>query len=391
MNPILFLAFNDLSQRKKEVIFIIIGIAIGVSSTLFVYGINKGMQDALVNTVINVQTGHLKILPELGEEIIENSESVVRKIESLPGVVGVAPRILGSGDVRSRTGSMGGIILGVSPPKEEYTTPLLEKIKDGGFIDENDEEELLLGAVVADELNVNVGDVVVLTTTSNGSVFNRTFSIKGIVSAGSFEYDGYGIFVGYEMAKKILSKTDATEILIKLENLKKADEYALLVKKESTSKNIKTWEDLASGMANMTEMMGAISILAAIISILTSAIAIGLLLYTTVKNKIRDIGILKAIGTSNMDILYIFLLEAIIIAIAGIILGTFVGLSVVNYFNSNPIIMTPRSVVLEIKPWVEAESVILANIFMFSICVSAGLYPAIIASRINTIKAIWGG
>jgi len=387
MNATLFLALHDLSQRKKETIAVIFAITIGIVGTISTYSVNNGMQDAFVGTVVDVQTGHLAILPDIGEDLIENSDSVVDRVSDLPFVVGVAPRIGGGMNVRSKTGHAGGMIIGIMYSKEEGTTTLTKKIKEGEFLDDDDGYELLMGSVLANDLEVGVSDDVTLTIEEKPYKFN----VKGIVSTGSFEYDGYAVFVSYKFAQELLNTTDATEILIRLVDRTNADGLLALVKRESTSTNVKTWEELSEGMASMISTLGIISSMTSFISILVAAIAISLIIYTTVKNRTRDIGILKGIGARNSMILNIFLIEAILIGVIGMALGTVMGLIIVDQMHKHPITITPRSVELIIAPWITPQTVLITDLIMLITCIVGGVIPAIIASRTNIIKAIWGG
>jgi len=215
--------------------------------------------------------------------------------------------------------------------------------------------------------------------------------VKGIVSTGSFEYDGYAVFVSYKFAQELLNTTDATEILIRLVDRTNADGLLALVKRESTSTNVKTWEELSEGMASMISTLGIISSMTSFISILVAAIAISLIIYTTVKNRTRDIGILKGIGARNSMILNIFLIEAILIGVIGMALGTVMGLIIVDQMHKHPITITPRSVELIIAPWITPQTVLITDLIMLITCIVGGVIPAIIASRTNIIKAIWGG
>jgi len=387
MNATLFLALHDLSQRKKETIAVIFAITIGIVGTISTYSVNNGMQDAFVGTVVDVQTGHLAILPDIGEDFIENSDSVVDRVSDLPFVVGVAPRIGGGMNVRSKTGHAGGMIIGIMYSKEEGTTTLTKKIKEGEFLDDDDGYELLMGSVLANDLEVGVSDDVTLTIEEKPYKFN----VKGIVSTGSFEYDGYAVFVSYKFAQELLNTTDATEILIRLVDRTNADGLLALVKRESTSTNVKTWEELSEGMASMISTLGIISSMTSFISILVAAIAISLIIYTTVKNRTRDIGILKGIGARNSMILNIFLIEAILIGVIGMALGTVMGLIIVDQMHKHPITITPRSVELIIAPWITPQTVLITDLIMLITCIVGGVIPAIIASRTNIIKAIWGG
>jgi len=128
------------------------------------------------------------------------------------------------------------------------------------------------------------------------------------------------------------------------------------------------------------------------VSVFVAAIAISLIIYTTVRNKTREIGVLKAIGARGEMILRIYHAEALFIGIIGTILGTMIGLFLINGMQNNPLIMTPEyGMKLVIMPRISMNSIMAADFSILLTCIIGGIYPAIIAARTNIIKAIWSG
>lgn len=389
MKAWLFLAKKDLLKRKRETIMVILAITIGVVGPLFTTGLNNGFQDAFVGNTVDVFTGHLQIEPDTGESVITNSDSVVSKITGIDGIRGVAPRILGSVDVESKTEKVGINIIGVKPSLEEKASTLGGTVVRGEFLDDKDKNSLLVGTALAEVLKVDAGDIVKIHYKEQPP---EEFRIKGIISTGTWSLDRYGIVTTYATLKGLIKTDDASVILIRLTDRSDSLEYKTIIQKETSLPNVKTWEELSSGMAGMIKTFGGISLLTSVISILVAAIGISLVIYTTIKNKVREIGMLKAIGARGNLIRNIYLTEALFIGITGIMLGTVMGLVLIDFMKQHPIIVTPeQGMKLIITPWISIGSILSADISILLTCVIGGLYPAIIASRTNIIKAIWGG
>jgi lipoprotein-releasing system permease protein len=389
MKAWLFLAIKDLSKRRRETLMVILAITIGVVGPLFTTALNNGMQNAFVGNAVDVYIGHLQIQPNTGETVIAKSESVLSKVQGIKGIAGATPRINGGVDIESKTEKVGIAIFGIKPSLEEKASTLAKTMERGEFLDDKDKNELLIGTSLSEILKVDVGDRVLIKYQDRQPV---EFRIKGIVSTGTWELDRYGIISTYDTVKKLIEKDDATSILIRLENPEDSIKFKTIIQKETALSNVKTWQELSAGMAGMIETFGAISLLTSAISIFVAAIAISLIIYTTVKNKIREIGVLKAIGARGSVILRIYLAEALFIGIIGTALGTIIGMFLINGMQQHPLIMRPEyGMKLVITPWISSRSIIAADLSILMTCIIGGIYPAIIAARTNIIKAIWSG
>jgi ABC-type lipoprotein release transport system permease subunit len=389
MKAWLFLAFKDLSKRRRETLMVILAITIGVVGPLFTTALNNGMQDAFVGNTVNVYTGHMQIQPNTGDSVISKSESVLSKVTGIQGIVGAAPRMNGGVDIESRTEKMGIAIFGVKPSLEEKASTLAKTVERGDFLDDKDKNELLIGTSLSEVMKVDVGDTVILQYQNREPV---EFRIKGIISTGTFELDRYAIIGEYDTVKELIEKDEASNIIIRLENPDESLKFKTILQKETTLPNVKTWQELSAGMAGMIETFGVISTMTSGVSVFVAAIAISLIIYTTVKNKIREIGVLKAIGARGEMIMRIYLAEAVFIGVIGTSLGTIIGLFFIHVMQQNPLIMTPEyGMKLIIMPRISLDSIIAADLSILLTCIIGGIYPAIMAARTNIIKAIWGG
>ena len=389
MKAWLFLAIKDLYKRRRETVMVIFAITIGVVGPLFTTALNNGMQNAFVGNTVDVFTGHLQLQPNTGDPVINNSESVVSKVAGIKGIAGATPRITGGVEIESKTEKMGIAIFGVRPSLEEKASTLAGTVERGEFLDDKDKYELLIGTSLAEILKVDAGDTVLIQYLDRPPI---EFRVKGVISTGTFELDRYAIISTYNTVKELIEKDEASLILVRLENADDSVKYKTIIQKETALPNVKTWQELSAGMAGMIETFGAISLLTSAISIFVAAIAISLIIYTTVKNKIREIGVLKAIGARGSMILNIYLAEALFIGVIGTVLGTAGGMFLIEGMQRKPLIMQPEyGMKLVITPWISARSIIAADLAILMTCVIGGIIPASLAAKTNIIKAIWSG
>lgn len=389
MKAWLFLAVKDLSKRRRETLMVIFAITIGVVGPLFTTALNNGMQNAFVGNTVDVFLGHLQIQPNTGDTMIANSESVLSKASGINGIKGATPRVTGGVEIESKTERIGIAIFGVKPSLEEKASTLPGTVERGEFLDDKDKYELLIGTSLAEIMKVDVGDTVLIQYQDRKPI---EFRIKGVISTGTWELDRYGIIATYNTVRDLVEKKDATSILIRLEDPERSLEYRTVLQKETALPNVKTWQELSAGMAGMIETFGAISLLTSVISVFVAAIAISLIIYTTVKNKIRQIGVIKAIGARGSVVLKIYLAEALFIGVIGTALGTILGMFLVEGMQKNPLVMQPEyGMKLVITPWISWTSIMAADLSILMTCVIGGIYPALMAARTNIIKAIWSG
>ncbi len=384
-----FLAVKDLSKRKRETLMVIFAITIGVVGPLFTTALNNGMQNAFVGNTVDVYIGHLQIQPNTGEDFIRNSESVLSKVMSINGIAGATPRMNAGVEISSRTEKIGLVMFGIKPSLEEKASTLSRTVDRGEFLDDRDKNELLVGTSLAEVMKIDVGDTVLIKYQDNDPV---EFNIKGVVSTGTFELDRYAIIAPYDTVKELSGKAEASLILIRLEDPEESLKFTTIIKKETTLTNVKTWQELSAGMAGMIETFGVISLMTSAISIFVAAIAISLIIYTTVKNKIREIGVIKAIGARGSTILNIYLAEGLFIGILGTAFGTGIGLLLINYIAQNPIVMEPEyGMKMLIVPRISINSIVAADLAILLTCAIGSIYPASVAAKTNIIKAIWSG
>lgn len=384
-----FLAIKDLSKRRRETLMVILAITIGVVGPLFTTALNNGMQDAFVGTTVDVFIGHLQVQPNTGDTVINRSESVLSKVTGIKGIVGAAPRITSGVEMESKTERIGIGIFGIKPSLEEKASTLAGTVERGEFLDDKDKYDLLIGTSLAELMKVDTGDTVLIQYQNKTPV---KFKIKGIISTGTFELDRYAIIATYDTVKELADKEEASLILVRLENAEDSIKIKTQIQKETALINVKTWQELSAGMAGMIETFGAISLLTSAISVFVAAIAISLIIYTTVKNKTRQIGVLKAIGGRGSVIMKIYLAEALFIGLVGTTLGTVLGMFIVEGMQQNPLVMQPEyGMKLIIVPWISPGSVAAADSAILLTCILGGMYPALMAAKTNIIKAIWSG
>ncbi|MFZ3077517.1 MAG: FtsX-like permease family protein, partial [Candidatus Aenigmatarchaeota archaeon] len=230
---------------------------------------------------------------------------------------------------------------------------------------------------------VSVGDRVSITY-SNGVM--RSYRVKGVIKTG-FGVSDIGIYVTNKEMESVLGVKDkASSILVKTSDKSASAKFKLLIIEQNINAVPKTWQENAGFIEQINSSFSMIISVTSVVSLLTAAMTIGIIIYINAVHKRRVIGILKAIGAKNSAILKMFLLESVIFGLCGIAFGAVLGNLMVQYFNANPLDLPFGLVYPELKT---GEAINAAVSLLIAVLI-AGFYPAYAAAKTNIVKAIWG-
>lgn len=386
MGAVLFLALKDVLKDKKILLMIILVIGVGITASLTFSGLFNGFKEYFNSVTIDVMTGHLTISPEENKEYITNVKNIERKLELLPEVIGVSPRLNANAIAVRKTKESQVRITGLTQSKEVKATRIAEKVTEGEFLSDND-NEILLGSELANNLNVEVGETIKLTF-RNGAV--GEYKVKGFLDTGARSGDEVAVYMSNKELERILGvENSASQIIIRLSDIELIDKAKLNILQQGISGEIKTWKELAGYVEQITRNFNFIFGIINIISLVASAVAIAVVMFINVENKIREIGILKAIGGRNFFVLRVFITEVLLYAVFGVLIGNLLGYSVILYYQKFHMLSFIQGI--SIVPIMQISDMIRASIIVFIVTILAGFYPVWIATKIDIIKAIWKG
>ncbi len=392
---IFFLALKDVFKDKKVFGLVVFILAASYINLIFFNSILNGFTNTFQDQLIGLLTSHITLEPKEGQKYIDGVNSIEKKIELIPGVLSIAPRLGSAGAASYKSRTINAQLTGITPSKESAVTILADKVVSGEFLSDSDTNQILLGnglteGAASDPMagtsnlgSVSVGDRITVSY-SNGVV--KSYRVKGIIKTG-FGFSDIGIYVTNKEMESVLGVKDkASSILVKTSDKSASAKFKLLIIEQNIDAVTKTWQENAGFIEQINSSFSMIISITTFASLLTAAMTIGIIIYINTVHKKRVIGILKAIGAKNSAILKMFLLESAIFGVFGILLGIFIGNAMVQYFNLNPLDLPFGLVRPDLKTY---EAVNAAISLMFAVVV-AGFYPAYSAAKTNIVKAIWG-
>jgi putative ABC transport system permease protein len=390
----IFLALKN-SFSKLRVFFLVVSIiAISLANSLFLSGVFGGMTKAMGDQLIENTYSNIIIEPYEGNQFIENADSVMKKIESVPGVQGVTRRILFGATIESKNKILSPLIFyGVDPIRELEVSNVDQFIPDGEYFEPQDSNEIILGSMFAndlyqffipkeDTLQVASGDKVNIVF-SNG--VKREYHVKGIVASKAIMTEHMS-FIPIKDVEDVYGYEDvASQIFVKVPTGEES-EYIEKLRFLGINGEIYNWERKASFSKFISEAFDVVNAIVIFFSLVVVSVAIFIIQYIQITQRKKQIGILKAIGIEKNSLLIAYAIQALIYGVIGIIFGLVLFLAILTYFEQNPLETTLGFLV----PHLGIEVILINCVFIVIVSLIGGIVPAQLALKENIIKAIWG-
>lgn len=402
-----FLAFKSIWKGNRWASLLIVSVmALSFAQLILTPSILSGVTQALNSQQINTLYSNVLVDPKNDAYYLENASAIQALVEQQTGVAAATAHLTNGAFIESNwqttnatsKGNGGNYrVIGIDPEKESRVTTISQTLISGSYLNRDDRNQIVLGVEIAGGpgasgasfLNlggVKVGDKVRLTY-ANGT--QREYNVKGIFKARDGEADRQA-FVSYAEIVSVMGPAfteRASQILIKTGP--SVNETAVVDNLKSLGINgeVRSWKVYGGGMGEVVASFDVIAGLISAIGLVVAAIVMFIVIYISVINKKRQIGVLRAIGVNRFAIYISYLCQALFYAVAGIVLGgVLFGYVIQPYFAAHPLDLSIGKVSLATDPAtirISIIGIIVAAIF-------AGIIPVINITRHSIIKAIWG-
>lgn len=398
-----FVALRYLTRRKGlfAIITTLIGVAgvsVGVAALITTLSVMNGFQSDIKTKVIGAQS-HILVF---GRMPASTYPEQIRKIEQIPLVEAAAPHIYGQAILSYDGQSVGLVVRGLDPEQEKKINSLSRSLTEGSFAPKDWAADapapLVLGTELAAGLGADVGDDVVLISpqsiSTSAGMFPKMkkFRVSGLLRTGYYEFDNTIAYASLPDASDFLGlKGGVTGVAVKLHDLNKAEQAAQLIREAiGFGYSVRTFAQLNSTLYAALKLEKAVMFIILFLIIIVASLNIAGNLILLGTEKLRDIGLMRAMGASPKMIRKVFMWEAMVIATLGICLGIALACLLCWIIATFNIVELPGDIYYLTKVPVRMEwSDILAVVGgSYFICFFAGLYPAAKASRVNPTDAI---
>ena len=399
------ISLRNLRPKKKEgflkiiSIFSFIGIMLGVAILIIVMSVMNGFKTDLTNKILGLNP-HIVIQPNSFKIEDNFINSLKKKFKN----ISYSKTYSGEGIIIINNSVKGVILKGVSK-KEKNINEFFKNFLLEGNINKLDSNYVFIGSELAFNLNLTKGDSLSLmssafVTTPLGSIPKQErFKVAGIFSTGFLEFDQNVVFLNIENALSIFNKEEKDQnIEIYLNDPLKANKYKKEIQKMNPNYFVYTWSDLNKSFFSALKVERNVMFLILSLILVVAAFNIISGLTILIKNKTKEIAILKTLGLNNNSIKKSFFLTGFSIGffstLCGIILGTVISLNIekIRIFLSKVLNLEifPSDIYFLDKIPSEINFISLVIIFIISISISAiaSYLPAMKISNMKTFRAL---
>ena len=382
-----FIAKKQMLERKKQSILSILGVFIGITVLIVSLGVSNGLDKNMINSILSL-TSHINVY---SPENIQNYEELVKNIEEVKGVKGAVPTIETQGIIKYEGHGepyVAGVkVVGYDLDKAIKVMKLDDYIIDGK-IDVEDKKSILIGKELAASMGAMVGDKVKLITSEETDL---EMTVGGIFQSGFYEYDLNMVLIPLQTAQYITYSDETVgRLSVRLDNPYDAQELIYdVARKLPTDLYIGTWGEQNRALLSALTLEKTIMLVVFSLIAIVAGFLIWITLNTLVREKTKDIGIMRAMGFSKKNIMLIFLIQGIILGIIGIILGIIVSLILLYYIKNYAVDLVSNIYYLKDIPieisLKEIAIIVGAN---FIVILISSIFPAYRAAKLENVEAL---
>ncbi|MFQ5773204.1 MAG: lipoprotein-releasing ABC transporter permease subunit [Kiloniellaceae bacterium] len=388
--------------------FSLLGIALGVATLIIVMAVMNGFRQELLARILGVN-GHLTVYGSQGP--IADYEAVVARLRGVEGVVGATAHVEAQVMVIARGAASGGLVRGVRPEDLRARALIADNMVAGsldGFAaaEEGAGGAVVIGSRLAQRLNLRVGDSVTLvspqgTATVMGTMPRlKAYRIVGLFQVGMYEYDSTFIYLPLKAAQlffRLPGQVNAIEIFV--EDPDKVREATRRIAAAlGPGYRILDWQQSNSSFFNAIQVERNVMFLILTLIIVVAAFNIISGMIMLVKDKGRDIAILRTMGATRGMVLRIFLMSGASIGVVGTMIGLILGIAFCLNIESIRQVLegltgtdlwSPEirflSQIPAVIDWGEVAAVI---VMALGLSFTATVYPAWRAGRLDPVEAL---
>ena len=401
-------AFRYLRARRQEgfvsviAIFSLLGIALGVATLIIVMSVMNGFRADLLARILGLN-GDLGVYAESGG--LSDFDAAAQKVREVPGVARVTPLVEGQVMATSEAGAAGALVRGIRPEDLRSLRLLADHIVQGTLAD-FDDDGVAVGDRLARRLGVAVGrPITVVSPQGTATAFGtmprvKTYHVVALFNVGMYEYDNSFIYAPLDAAQlffRLPGEVSSLEVFV-ADPDRVREERLLIAAALGGHVQIVDWQQANSSLFNAVEIERNVMFLILTLIIVVAAFNIISSMIMMVKDKGRDIAILRTMGASRAMILRIFMLSGVSIGIVGTIAGFALGVAFtrnieairqfVQHIVGTDLFAAEIYFFTRIPARIDSSEVAAVVIMALALSFLATLYPSWRAARLDPVEAL---
>ena len=395
------LAWRYLWRNHRRTIIMLSAISIGTWAMIIMIAFTRGMVDDMINNTVQNFLGHVQI----HNPAYRDDPSIVNRIKPLPDNVQEylnnhnlkwTGRIRVPAVISSERESLGVELMGVNPEREKAMSLIPNQITSGEFLPSADGNGIVIGAKLARRLDTQLGKrVVIMSQDPDNTIADRGFPIVGIYTANLESMEERFAFIGLTTAQQLLNVGDElSEIEVQGDSLRNVDGYYHDIAAMLPNEDVAPWYAIDTYTGTMLDVMDGFIVVWIIVIFLTLSFGLVNTLVMAVFERVREIGLILALGMRPITIMQQVLLETVFLLVIGLAIGNvLVFATVIPLADGIDISVVGEGMEMfgataKLYPAIYSKDLILANGLVIVLGILAGLLPAYRASQYDPVRAL---
>jgi len=399
------IAWRNIKRNKWRSAITISAVSVGLAALIFLKSFVDGADMQMVENYTNLLIGHIQIHKSGFQKNIKLENSIVNSyvitsvLKNIGGISAYAPRIKDYALISSTEGSSGILLLGISPEPEQKLSDLHKRLRKGKFLKSGLDDEIVIGTTLAENLKVDLGDKVVLMSQANdGSLAAAAYNVCGIIESGAEEIDKNLALITLKSAQELLVMGNKiSEIVVKADDISTIDALSVGIKNnlDTNRFEVLTWKEVSPVTYQWLQFDQVFTDLILFIVLIVVASGILNTVLMGVMERVREFGIMLALGTKPQQISGMVTIESFLLGLIGTSIGTCIGTGLVFFFSIRGIDLSIISSALNnfyigsvIYPRLDLISIAFYSSVVLLVSIFISVFPAKKASRLSPIEAI---
>ena len=403
------MAWRNIWRNPRRSILTITAIAFASLLLVFMLSFQFGSYDTMINAAVKIHTGHLQVQAKGYQDkrsmrlVVPDPNAIGSIMDETPGIEAYTYRANAFSLVSSKERTYGIMVIGIDPVREANVSTLKKVIRQGSYLSEEDTDQALVGELLAKNLQVGLGDeLVVLGQGRDGSIAATVVRVKGIYNSGQDEFDRSSIHIPLRHFQDVYAMRGAVHEVValgtslsKIPAIKRSVAEAVAHQDPKHELVVLDWMDLMPGLVEGIQLDLMSGLILYVILIVVVAFSILNTFLMAVFERTKEFGVLMAIGTTPGRLTKVLLLESLTMTIVGVVIGMIAGSMVTWYFEVHGISVAGTSEVVRqfgiperMFPQLSVLSLSIGPILVLFITSLAALYPALKVRRLRPVEAL---
>lgn len=335
------IAWASLTRRRTRSVLLILMIAVSLWGLLFMEGIYDGMTEQMISNAIRSDSGHISIYgegyrlePDLSRWI-KNSAKVEAVLADDARVKSYVMRLKQDGLVATAHYSRGASIIGVNLDAEEKHGRLGGYLYQGEFNFGKKGRGAIIGFKLAEKLQVRIGSKIILSAQDNsGEVSSTPHRISGILKTNNMTLDENAVFLSEKQMRKLLAvENGVSQIAIIARNELQVSVLQQDLRDGLPGLDVQRWDEMYPALLQSRVLMEGFNLVTNLLIFCVAALGIFGVMLVSVLERLREFGIMRAIGTRFSEIRNIIFAESFSLGFIGFGMGALTGFGTLYYFK----------------------------------------------------------